>query len=65
MLFFLLTNFQVEERREKEIKTTGFPEAFTPRPMPHPDPAYHRESDPIVKRQAEMHLPKGTYKGPQ
>jgi len=50
----------VEERREKEIKTTGFPEAFRPRPMPHPDPAWERPTEPIPKRHDEMHLPNRT-----
>jgi len=51
------TGIPVEKRREKEIKTTGFPEAFNPRPMPHREPGWDRCPEPIVRRQDEMHIP--------
>jgi len=51
------TGHVVEERREKEIKTTGFPEAFHPRPFPHGDKSALRNPEPIPRRADEMHLP--------
>jgi len=51
------TGHIVEQRREHEIRTTGFPESFKPRPMPHGDESANRESAPIPRRSDEMHLP--------
>ncbi|OQV21250.1 hypothetical protein BV898_04737 [Hypsibius exemplaris] len=50
-----------EERRMKEIKKTGFPEAFRPQPMPKRDPTSNMIfNDPIASRSDEMHLPTET-----